>query len=763
MSKEIADFREQTGKEALWTNSMFGGMPAFQISTLYNGNLTTYFDRVFQLGLPHPASLVFLYALGFFILLLCLKINPWLSVAGSLGYAFSSYFFIILVAGHNSKAHAIAYMAPVIAGVILTYRGKYFLGAILTMLALSLEIAANHLQITYYLMLMVIILVITQLVISIIEKQLPVFAKASGILLVAAIISIGPNIGNLWTTYEYSNYTIRGKSDLTLNKENQTSGLDKDYATAWSYGIGESFTLLIPNFKGGSSHGALSENSESYKALESNQVPNAKEIVKGMPLYWGQQPFTSGPVYAGAIFVFLFFLGLFIVKGPEKWWLLAATVASVLLAWGHNFYGLTNFFLEYVPAYNKFRAVSMILVIAQFTIPLLGMLALQQIFSKDADQKKNFNGLKIALGITGGLCLLFALIPGAFFDFTSPEDAQLKTSGFPDWLITALISDREGILKADAFRSFIFIALAAAAIWAGIFKKLKSTYVFIFFIFLVLADMWPINLRYLSNENYVRKSSAAIPYEPSQADEIILKDKDPNYRVLNLTANTFNDASTSYFHKSIGGYHGAKLRRYQELIEHQINKNNMAVLNMLNTRYFIVKGENGAPTPQVNINALGNAWFADEIKYVPNADSELVALTGFDPQKTVIVDQLFKSSITAFPAAKDTAATIKLTAYQPNDLKYDYQSATEQLCVFSEIYYDKGWNAYVDGKLSPYFRANYVLRAMVLPAGTHKIEFRFEPKSYVVGEKISFASSILIILLVLGFAGFELKNMIGKK
>ncbi len=763
MSKELADFRTQTGTEALWTNSMFGGMPAFQISTLYKGNLTTYFDKIFQLGLPHPANLVFLYALGFFILLLTLRINPWLSIAGSLGYAFSSYFFIILIAGHNSKAHAIAYMAPVIAGILLSYRGKYLLGAVITMLALSLEISANHLQITYYLMIMIIILFITQLIMSVINKQIPSFIKASAFLFIGALIAIGPNISNLWTTYEYSNYTIRGKSDLTLNKANQTSGLDKDYATAWSYGVGESFTLLIPDFKGGSSRGELSESSECYKVLEANQVPNSKDIIKGMPLYWGQQPFTSGPVYAGAIFIFLFVLGLFIVKGPEKWWLLSATVASIMLAWGHNFYGLTNFFLEHVPAYNKFRAVAMILVIAQFCIPLLGMLAIQQIFNKDADQKKNFTGLKIALGITGGLCLIFALIPGTFFDFTSADDAQLKTSGFPDWLITALISDRESLLKSDSFRSLIFILLTAAGLWAVIYKKIKPNYFIIAFIVLVIADMWPVNLRYLNTDSFVRKSVEQTPYTPTAADEIILKDPDPNYRVLNLTVNTFNDASTSYFHKSIGGYHGAKLRRFQELKDYQIDKNNMSVLNMLNTKYFIVKGENNAPTPQQNPNALGNAWFAANYKFVPNADSELLSLTTFDPKKIAFIDQIFKSQLSEFKPGADTTASIKLTSYKPNDLQYDYKSSTNQLCLFSEMYYDKGWNAFIDGKAAPHFRADYVLRAMVIPAGDHKIEFKFEPNSYIVGEKVSFASSILIILLVLGFAGFELRGIFSRK
>jgi len=763
MSKEVSDFRKEHHEEPLWTNSMFGGMPTFQISTLYEGNLTDYIDRVLRLGLPIPADFVFLYALGFFILLLTLRINPWLSAAGSIGYAFSSYFFIILVAGHNSKAHAIGYFAPVIAGILLAYRGKYLAGGILTLLFLALEISCNHLQITYYLALTALILILALAVQAVLEKQIPRFMKASGVLAVAAILAVGPSIGNLWSTYEYSKYTIRGKSELTSNQENKTSGLDKDYATQWSYGKSESFTLLIPNFKGGSSQEALSTNSAVYKALNDNQVPNSRDIIKAMPTYWGDQPFTSGPVYVGAIFVFLFVFGLFIVKGAVKWGLLAATLLSLMLAWGHNFNGLTNFFLDYFPGYNKFRAVAMILIIAQFTIPLLGIMALSKSFDAETDQKKTWAALKWSTLITAGICLIFAILPGAFFDFSGSGDAQLKSGGYPDWIINALISDRESMLKADAFRSLVFILLAAATIWAVLFKKIKAVYGIILFFALLIIDLWPINQRYLSKDNYVSKNKMEIPYEASPADELILKDTDPNFRVLNLTVNTFNDASTSYFHKSIGGYHGAKLRRYQELIDFQINKNNMSVLNMLNTKYFIVKGENNIPTPQVNMNALGNAWFVKEVKFVANADSEIVALDNFDPKMTAIVDQRFKETAGKLPAAADTTATIALTSYKPNELKYESNSQTEQTAVFSEIYYEKGWKAFIDGKPMPHFRANYVLRAMNIPPGNHKIEFRFEPDSFKKGEKISFASSILIFLLLAGFMAYQVKLILAKK
>lgn len=759
MSKEVFDFRQQYHQEPLWTNSMFSGMPAYQISTIFKGNLLVYIDKVLQLGLPSPANYVFLYALGFFILLLTLRINPWLSAAGSVGYAFSSYFFIILVAGHNSKAHAIGYFAPVIAGVLLAYRGKYLAGGILTLLFLALEISCNHLQITYYLALTIFVLLIALAIQAVMEKQIPQFVKASATLAIAAVLAVGPSIGNLWTTYEYSKYTIRGKSELTTNQENKTSGLDKDYATQWSYGVSESFTLLIPNFKGGSSQEALSQKSAVYEALNSNQVPNSREIIKAMPTYWGDQPFTSGPVYIGAIFVFLFVLGLFMVNGAMKWGLLAATILSLMLAWGHNFNGLTNLFLEYFPGYNKFRAVAMILVIAQFTIPLLGIMALSKIVNGETEQKKAWTSLKWSAIITAGLCLIFALLPGAFFDFVGKGDEQMKTQGYPDWIITALITDRESLLRADAFRSLIFILLAATTTWAVLFKKIKPVYGIIAFFALLVIDLWPINNRYLNKDNYVSKNKMEVPFQPTSADELIMKDTDPNFRVLNLTVNTFNDASTSYFHKSIGGYHGAKLRRYQDLIDYQINKNNMSVLNMLNTKYFIVKGENGAPTPQVNMNAMGNAWFVKDVKFVANADSEIVALDKFDPKMTAIVDQKFKETVGIINPQPDTTATILLKSYKANNLVYESNSQANQIAVFSEIYYDKGWNAYIDGKLVPHFRANYVLRALNIPSGKHAVEFKFEPESFRKGESISYASSILIYLLVAGFLVYQLKAL----
>jgi hypothetical protein len=758
MSKEIVDYRESTGKEALWTNSMFGGMPAYQISVKYTGNVITYFDKILTLGLPHPANLVFLYFLGFFILLLAMKVDPWLAVAGAIGFAFSSYFFIIIDAGHNSKAHAIAYMAPVMAGIILTMRKKYLLGGILTAVFLSLEIEANHPQITYYLLMIVVLYGIFQIIDAFRNKWMGAFMTAIGVLAIAATFAVLTNITSLWATYEYSKSTIRGKTELTTEKDNRTSGLDKDYVTQWSYGIGETMTLLIPDFYGGSSSAKMSPKSEIIKAMRSNNIPEetiSQFSSNPVPfLYWGGQPFTSGPVYVGAIICFLFILGLFVVEGPLKWWLLSATLLSILLSWGHNFMAFTDFFLAYLPGYNKFRAVSMALVIAEFTMPLLGILAIKEIFKPENDRKKMFKDLQVATIIAGGLALLFAAIPGVLLSFSGMNDGSFAKN-FPDWFMQAIRDERMRLVRMDALRSLFFILATAGIIWAVVYGKLKREYAFFILIFLFLADMYPVNKRYLNNDNFTAKSKVSNPFEPSQADQQILSDPDPDYRVYNATVNLFMDASTSYFHKSIGGYHGAKLRRYQELYDYQISKNNMAVLNMLNTKYFIVPDNNKMPQAQMNPGALGHAWFVPGYKLVDNADQELNALTGFNPADTAIVDKKFEALIKGFVPGKDSTATIMLESYKPNDLVYKTNSGKDALAVFSEIYYPQGWNAYVDGKPQPYFRANYVLRAMVIPSGQHTIEFRFEPRAYYVGEMISRISSIILLVLIIGLIAFS--------
>ena len=763
VSKEIADFRAQTGQEPLWTNSMFGGMPAYQISVKYKTNLIGYLDNILTLGLPHPANLVFLYFLGFFILLLVMKADPWLSLVGAIAFAMSSYFFIILEAGHNSKAHAIGYMAPVIAGIILSFRGKYIWGGILTAIALSLEIKTNHPQITYYLGMMILILGFFKLLYAIREKQFMPFLKTAGVLLIALVFAVLTNLTSLWATYEYGKYTIRGKSELTTDQHNRTTGLDKTYVTQWSYGIGETMTLLIPDFYGGSSSAKFGKNSKVAQAMKANGLDEdsiRSFTSQSLPfLYWGDQPFTSGPVYVGALIFFLFILGLMVVKGPVKWWLLSATLLSILLSWGHNFMGLTELFLNYLPGYNKFRAVSMILVIAEFTMPLLGILALKVIVDGQSETKKLFKYLKISFGIVAGICLLFILLPGAFLDFSGAGDASFqKQYQFPDWLMQAIRDERLRLVKMDALRSLIFICLGAVLTWALIFRKIKKEYAWIVLIILILADMYMVNKRYVNNDSFTSKSRVVNPFEPSAADNQILEDKDPDFRVLNLTGDPMRDANTSYFHKSIGGYHGAKLRRYQELFDHHISRNNMAVLNMLNTRYIIIPDQNRNPVAQYNPQALGNAWFVNGYKLVDNADAELEALTGFKPDSLAIIDQQFAGLITGFQPNRDSLDFIKLDQYAPNALTYSYKSKHTSLAVFSEIYYPKGWNAYVDGQPTPHLRADYVLRAMILPAGEHNVVFKFEPRVYAVGETIALISSIVLILLVLILAFMDFRK-----
>jgi hypothetical protein len=747
MSKEVMDFREATGEEALWTNAMFSGMPAYQISTKSNNNLIQYVVKTISLGIPRPANILFLYLLGFYLLLLSLKVDYRLSAVGAIAFAFSSYFFIIIMAGHMTKALAIAYLPMVVAAVLYTYRGKMLLGGVLTALAVALELYANHLQITYYLVLVLILIGIVQFVKDLKANNLPDFAKRSGVLVLAALLASGTAVTRLSTTMEYGTESTRGKSELTNNLDNKTSGLDKDYATSWSYGVAETFTLLIPNFYGGASQGSLTKYSETYQAIK--RAPNAKQLIKQLPLYWGTQPFTSGPTYAGAIVMFLFIFGLLFVKSQMRVWILLATIMSVMLAWGKNFMPLTDLFLDYFPGYNKFRAVSMILIIAEFTLPLLGFVALNKFLTTDNSENEKKKPLQLAFYIMGGVSLIFALMPTLFFDFVGGQDANLAKNGWP---IDALQADRAGLLSADAWRSFIFISFTFGAMWMFLKNKLSSKYVILIVGVLVLADMWTVNKRYLNDDHFARKSKVEIPYQATAADQQILRDTDPNFRVFNQSVSTFNDASTSYFHKSIGGYHGAKLKRYQELIENHISKGNMAVLNMLNTKYFITpKGQ-----VQQNPAALGNAWFVNEIKSVPNADAEIAALNGFNPANRAIVDVRFSEQM--MDGLDNTGASITLTEYKPNYLKYNASSAKQGIVIFSEIYYDKGWNAYVDGELNPHFRANYVLRGMQIPAGNHVVEFKFEPAVYHVSERIALASSVVLLLLFAFVSVKELKD-----
>jgi hypothetical protein len=761
MSKELADYRASTGKEALWTNAMFGGMPAYQISTVHKGNLMIYVDKVLRMNLPGPSGFVFLYFIGFFILMMTMGMKPWLSIVGSIAFAFSSFFFIIIVAGHNSEAHAIAYMAPVIASMILAFKKKYLIGGALMAFFLSLQINANHLQITYYLALMAIIIVIFQLIEHIKTKQLPDFFKAVGILFAGALLAVGPNISNLWTTMEYTAYSTRGKSELADVTHVKTSGLDKDYATQWSYGIDESLTLLIPNVKGGASD-ALG----SYPAAMAPVKEELKSLIaQNHSSYWGNQPFTSGPVYIGAFIVFLFVLGMFIVEDKFKWALFAVFVLSLLLAWGRNFSFLTNIFLDYFPGYNKFRAPTMILVLAELVMPIVGVLGLKKIIEQPEILKTKQLYFYISLGLTAGVALLLYIFPG-IFGLISNNDlsafAAYTKQGASESVITDITNNlemvRKTILSADALRSFLFIMAGAAFLWIYSRKMVSANVLMILVAVLIMIDIIPIDSRYLGKKNYDRKSVVEQPFPATRADDLILTDKDPDFRVLNMAVNTYQDASTSFYHKSIGGYHAAKLKRYDELVQYQLSKGNLEVLNMLNAKYIIVPDTANEGIPQRNPTALGNAWFVRGYKMVPNADAELNALSNFKARETAIIDSRFEDQLKSFKFSDDTTGVITLKSYAPNDLVYESKSTKDQLAVFSEIYYAKGWNASIDGKPAPYFRANYVLRSMVVPAGNHTIEFKFEPRSYILGTKLSLASSILLLLLLLGVVVTEMRK-----
>lgn len=743
MSKEIQDFRAKYDAEPLWTNSMFGGMPAYQISVLYPANLVYYVNEILLLGLPVPFGYVFLALVGFYILLLCLRIDYRIAVAGAIAYAFSTYNFTLIEAGHNSKLHAIALVPYVIAGLLLVFEKRYLLGGAVTAMALSLQIFANHLQITYYLALVIAILFVVEFVKAIRNKTFSHFIKSCAITIAAVLLAILPNFTSLWATYEYGKDTTRGPSELTEKKH--SDGLDKDYAFAWSYGIGETMTLLIPDFMGGASSSELGKNSATYKALNENGAgAQATQFIKNAPMYWGPQSFTSGPFYFGAIIMFLFVIGIMLVKNEYRWWLVGGTILFVVLSWGKHFTAVTDLFFHYLPGFNKFRTVTMILTMAAFSVVLLALLGLHQFLSVNNSEKK-LRSLKLAFYITGGICLFFALLPGIFFDFSAPVDENFKQY---DWLITALREDRKMDLRTDALRSLFFITAGAALLWMWLKNKIAFTYTALGLAALILVDMWSVDKRFLNSDNFKSGSRSKQVFTPSQADLTILQDTEPGFRVMNTTVSTFNDASTSYFHRSIGGYHGAKLKRYQELIEYQITRNNMAVLDMLNTKYIILSPQEGAaPVAQINPGALGPAWFVKEYKLVANADSEISALTGFKPAETAIVDQRFADQLNGFTIRYDSLATIDLTDYKPNHLTYKSESSSEQLAVFSEIYYDKGWTATIDGKPAPHFRTNYVLRAMRIPSGKHNIEFKFEPAVYYTGEKISMAGSLLLFIV----------------
>lgn len=753
---EAQVYAQESGETPRWTGSLFSGMPTFQISPSYSSNAPLKaLQHVYNLWLVSPVSLVFIMMLGFYILLLTLNVRWYLAAFGAIAYAFSSYFFIIIAAGHIWKFITLAYIPPTIAGVILAYRGRYLLGGALAALFGALQIMSNHVQMSYYFLFVICAVVVAYGVEHYRAHTMPRFFKATGVLVVAALLAVGANASNLYHTYKYSKESMRGgHTELTSLDADKTkpagNGLDKDYITQWSYGKMETLTLLIPDSKGGAS-GPLAENERAVKAAD----PQLRPYLSQVDRYWGDQPFTAGPVYVGALIFFLFVLGCFIVRTPLKWALLVVTLLTIMLSWGKNMMWLTDWFIDYFPMYNRFRTVSSILVVAEFCMPLLAVLALKKIFDDPSILSREKRWFYLSGGIVAGIALLAALFPTLFDTFL--KDYELEAAGQPGYaeLFAGIAEARKAVFTADAWRSFIIVALGFAVLWLLRQKKLNPTVAMIALVVILVGDMYPVNKRYLNSDNFVTPARKTNPFPMTDADRYILQDKDMNYRVLNAAAgetlaSAFSEPRTSYYHKSIGGYHAAKLRRYQDLIDRQLVNANPAVLNMLNTRYIIQPLEDGRETVVRNPGALGNAWFVSEVKWVDNADAEMAAITDFDPSHTAVADRRFAREIgdkVVPPAAGDT---IYETGYKPDELTYRYRSQQGGLAVFSEIYFPWGWQVTVDGKPVDMARVNYVLRAVNLPAGEHEVIFRFDPPSVHTTEAIAYVSLFLILAAFVG-------------
>ena len=778
--QEGVEYLQKTGERSRWTNALFGGMPTYQMAPSYHStdNLTQAINA-YHLWLPENVWFVFAYMLGFYILLRAFDFRQHLAALGSIIWAFSTYFLIIIAAGHIWKVWALAYLPPMIAGIVLAYRGKYLAGFIVTAIFTAFEINANHVQMTYYYLFIILFMIIAWLVEAIREKQIMRFLKATGVSLAAGILGVCMNLSNLYHTWQYGQESMRGKSELVKqNSANQTnSGLERDYITQWSYGIGETWTLLVPNTKGGASV-PLSMNETAMAKAD----PNYMEIYNQIGQYWGEQPGTSGPVYVGAFVLMLFILGLFIVKGPMKWALLAATILSILLSWGKNFMGFTDFFLDYVPMYAKFRTVASILVIAEFTIPLLAMLALKKFFDEPELIKPRLKYVGISFLLTGVVALLFSVMPSAFFSsFISTSEMQALKSLPAEHvgpLMANLTEMRQAMFTSDALRSFYIILVGTGILLAFAFGKLKKEYAIAIILVICLVDLWTVNKRYLNDEMFVPKSEREAPQQMTQADEQILHDKSLDYRVLNLASNTFNENETSYYHKSIGGYHAAKLRRYQEMIEQYISPEMQQifgavseaggdmtkvngdsiwpVLNMLNTKYMIFPLQGGQTVPLQNPYTYGNAWFVDKLQYAANANEEIDAVGKLNLRHEAVADAKFKTQL-GDAVEQDSVSIVTIKTYEPNELTYEVNSGKGGVVVFSEIYYP-GWTATVDGQPAELGRVNYILRALNVKPGKHDVVLTFKPKSVNTTETIAYVSYVILILVVLGAAIMEYRR-----
>ena len=785
-AQEFTEYQNRTGETTRWTNSIFGGMPTYQMSPSYQStDGLSQVMNAYHLWLPDNVWFLFAYLLGFYILLRAFDFRQTLAALGSIMWAFSSYFLIIIAAGHLWKVMALAYLPPMIAGIVLAYRGRYLSGFIVTALFTAFEIKANHVQMTYYYLFIILFMVIAYLVKTVREKQLTGFMKSTGVVAAAAVIGIAINLSSLYHTWQYQKESMRGKSELVKkDAANQTSsGLDRDYITQWSYGIDETLTLLVPDAKGGATV-PLSKNATAMAKADPQIQSMIPQLYDAIPQYFGTQPGTSGPVYVGAFVLFLFILGLFIVRGSMKWALLAATVLSVLLAWGHNFMGFTNFFLDYIPMYAKFRTVASILVIAEFTIPLLAALALKKIVDEPEVLTKQMKFVYISLALTAGVALLIALFPGMMEPFVSDQERQMITGiqgmdgNTANTILANIAAMREAMVSADAWRSVIVILIGFALLFLYKMKKLRADYMVICIAVLCLVDMWQVDKRYLNDEMFVPKSERDMPHQATSTDLAIMKDKSLDYRVLNLASNTFNENETSFFHKSIGGYHPAKLRRYQEMIDAYIapemqaamqaiaaKNGNMQevdgakvfpVLNMLNTKYFILPLQGGATMPLQNIYAQGNGWFVDKINYVADANAEYAGVGKIDVRHEAVADKKFES-VLGKAQSNDSTAIVKLVKYEPNNLQYTIESKKGGVVVFAEIYYP-GWTATIDGQPAELGRVNYILRALNVKAGKHTVVLDFHPTSISTTETIAYIAIVILLLAIIGAGYMRFKN-----
>ena len=784
--QEAMEYYQKTGERTRWTNALFGGMPTYQISPSYDSTRPlTWVQTVYHLFLPNYVYLTFIMMLGFYILLRAFGIPAWYAGIGGVLWGFSSYFFILISAGHIWKFITLAYIPPTMAGMVLAYRGRLLAGGLVTALFVALQIVSNHVQMSYYFLFVMLFLAVAYGVEAWRSHTLPRFFRATAVLVVAGLVGVAINLSNLYHTYTYSKQTMRGPSELVQTgvaaAQQTDGGLERDYITQWSYGIGETWTLLIPNFKGGASV-PLADNEQAMQKAD----PRYAGLYRQLTQYFGTQPMTAGPVYVGAFVLFLFLLGCFVVKGPLKWALVGATVLSILLSWGKNMMWLTDLFIDYVPMYNKFRAVSSILVIAEFTIPLLAVLTLVKLMREPELLRKNLKPLLVCLLLTAGVALWWA-VPGnpSPSDYVPAQEMQMfqqaADQGYlPSQELPAILQNlsevRAALVQSDALRSFFIVAagLLLLMLYAG--GRLRRSFTVGGIALLCLVDMWGVNKRYLNDAQFVPASVTTTSFTPTEADKLILQDKDPDYRVLNLASNTFNENKTSYWHKSIGGYHAAKLRRYQELIDRRIlpemqavyaeaaraggqadslDASKFPVLNMLNTRYFILPaGQQGETAPLRNPFALGNAWFVDRVTYVENANEEIAALDHLRPAHEAVADRRFSEALGGMEQAyKDSLSTLRLTAYEPNRLTYESENGGEGVAVFSEIYYPDGWQVTIDGEPAPLARVNYVLRALRVPAGKHVIEMRFDPKSLHVTEGIAYAGLSLLVLGAAAGAG----------